>query len=89
MSTLLANIKRTTHAQLDAYKAWNVDAIVAPRADDCTYRYLPESMNQPTMDNDQFREYFSTIIPLLEGFDVRKTQPPPSAPSTTCLFAFN
>lgn len=70
MSSLLENMKRTTRAQLDAYNKWDLDAIMTPRADDCVYRYLPESMNRPPMNNEQFREYFASILPLLQGFDV-------------------
>ena len=70
MSTLLENMKRTTHTQLDGYRRWDLDAILAPRADNCIYRYLPESMERPAMNNEQFREYFSTVIPLLQGFNL-------------------
>lgn len=64
-------MKRTTHAQLDGYRKWDIDAILAPRAENCIYRYLPTSMGNPDMNNEQYRAYFSTIIPLLQGFDVR------------------
>lgn len=71
MSSLLENMKRTTHAQLYGYRQWDLNAILAPRAGNCTYHYLPQSMERPVMNNEQFREYFSTVIPLLQGFDVR------------------
>lgn len=70
-SSVLENIKRTTQAQLEGYRKWDVDAILAPRAENCIYKYRPESMERPEMNNAQFREYFSTVIPLLQGFDVR------------------
>lgn len=71
MPSLRETMKRTTQAQLDGYRKWNVEAIVAPRADDCIYTYHPESMGRPPMNNDQFKDWFSTMIPLLKDFDVR------------------
>lgn len=70
MSQVLENIKRTTRAQLEGYRKWDLDAILAPRAENCVYKYLPETMDRPAMNNDQFREYFATVLPLLQGFDV-------------------
>lgn len=70
MSSLLENMKRTAHEQLNGFKQWNLDAILAPRADNCVYTYLPQSMGRPPMNNDAYREYFSGILPLLQGFDV-------------------
>lgn len=71
MPILRDSIKRTTQAQLDGYRKWDLDAIMAPRADNCSYRYLPESMGRPAMNNAEFREYFATVLPLLTGFSVR------------------
>lgn len=71
MSSLLESMKRTAHAQLDGFRKWDLEAILAPRAENCQYRYLPESMGNPSMNNEEYRAYFAGILPLLQGFDVR------------------
>ena len=70
--SVLENMKATTEAQFDAYRSWNVDAILEPRTEDCIYRFLPETLQRPPMNNSDYRAYFSTIIPLLQDFNVRK-----------------
>ncbi|KAK3684537.1 hypothetical protein LTR37_020179 [Vermiconidia calcicola] len=70
-TSVLDNMKRTTQATIDGYRKFEIDAIMAPRADDCVYEALPKSMGAPALDNESYREFFSTqVIPLFEDFKV-------------------
>jgi hypothetical protein len=70
-AAVLENIKRSTQATIDAYHRWDLDAILAPRADNCIYQFRPLSLKQPPRNNAEYREYYaSQIIPLFQDFKV-------------------
>lgn len=72
LQELYENIKRTTEATIDAYRKWDLEAIMSTRSDDCVYQFRPLSLKQPAMDNAAYREYYGTqIIPLFTDFKVR------------------
>jgi len=70
---VLANIKRTTQATLDALNAWDHDALVAVRAPDFVFQALPSPMGLPPMNNAQYREmWFGMMTPALADFKVSR-----------------
>lgn len=79
MSTVLANIKSATHAVIDGFNAGDVDAIMAPRAPNCTFNILPKSMNRPANGNEEYRAFITRLLPVLKNFTV-SPQPAPSIP---------
>jgi ketosteroid isomerase-like protein len=64
--TLLA----TADAFVNGYNTWTLDAILAPRAPNCTQRVIPSRLDRPTLNNDQYREYFTPILGLFREFHV-------------------
>jgi len=70
MSTLSAQ-KATAHTVIDGYNAWNMDKIMAYRTADCTQQVHPASLGRPIMNNTQYRERFSQMIPHFRNFKVR------------------
>jgi len=71
MSTLSAQ-KATAQTVIDGYNAWNMDKIMAYRTADCTQQVLPASLGRPVMNNTQYRERFSQMIPHFRNFKVRR-----------------
>lgn len=66
-----SQLRKTAQAFVDGYNAWNIDAILAPRADNCTQRVLPLRLDRPTLNNEQYREFFDKrVIPHFSNFKV-------------------
>lgn len=82
-STVLENMKRTAEAVLDGYRAWEIEAIMKPRTDDCVHQLLPKSLGRPGRDNKNYREYFATVANIFKDFKVTTLFPRPNAPLTT------
>ncbi|KAK4894719.1 hypothetical protein LTR27_007107 [Elasticomyces elasticus] len=53
-SSVLDNIKRTTQQTIDGFRKWDIDAIMAPRAENCTYQALPKSLGLPPHNNKDY-----------------------------------
>ncbi|ORY54811.1 uncharacterized protein BCR38DRAFT_453145 [Pseudomassariella vexata] len=68
-----SELLHTALAVINAYNAWDVDAIMALRAPDCIHRVLPESLGQPAMNNTEYRAYFESIQPLFENWTITIT----------------
>ncbi|KAI6833465.1 hypothetical protein KC332_g12649 [Hortaea werneckii] len=73
MSTTLANMKHTAQAVCDGYERWGVDAVMAPRADDCIHHLGPKSLGRPLRNNEQYRAYFYTLQTLFQDFKIEVT----------------
>jgi ketosteroid isomerase-like protein len=59
----------TAWSVIEGYNAWDLDAILAPRAPECTQKVFPMSLKGPTYrDPEAYREYYSTMIPLFRNF---------------------
>lgn len=66
-STLVQTVLRA----LDGYNQWDIDAIIAPRAAECTQQVLPYRLGRPVRNNAEYREYFAkTVIPYFKSFQV-------------------
>jgi len=70
MADVLDQMKRTTKAVIDGYNNWDIEAIMAPRASDCISRVLPKSLGREPRNNDVYRQYFASIMPLFKDFTV-------------------
>jgi ketosteroid isomerase-like protein len=68
----------TAQTVIDAYNAWDIDAILAYRTPDCQHQVLPSSMARAAQTNDEYRKYLSTIMPMFSNFTV--APPLPMAP---------
>lgn len=55
---------KTAQAVIDGYNAWDIDAILAYRSPNCQHQVLPSSMGRVSQNNDEYRIYLSTIMPL-------------------------
>jgi hypothetical protein len=60
----------TALAVVAGYNEWNMDAILAPRAENCTHRVYPARLNRPAMNNTAYNEYFSNFLPYFRNFNV-------------------
>ncbi|KAL6714554.1 hypothetical protein ACLMJK_007979 [Lecanora helva] len=70
MASSLATQKKTVAAFLDAYNKWDIDLIMALRAEQCMQYVLPRSLDQPSRNNEEYKAYFSTLMPLFKDFNV-------------------
>ena len=71
MSDPLANMKRTAQGLLDGFSAWDLDAVMTPRAEDCVHILYPQSLGLPVRNNREFRRDFGATMPLFKNFKVR------------------
>lgn len=60
----------TALAVVAGYNQWDIDAILAPRAPNCTHRVYPLRLPRPTLNNTAYRGYFSGILPYFKNFNV-------------------
>jgi hypothetical protein len=60
----------TALALIAAYNSWNIDAILAPRALNCTHRVYPNRLGRPTLNNTEYEAYFSSLLPYFKNFTV-------------------
>lgn len=80
-STVLQNIKQTTQATLDALNAWDYDALVAVRSEDFVFQGLPQSLDLPPMNNEEYQGMFKNMMtPAFQEFKVRLCRPNMSGP---------
>ncbi|TKA65024.1 hypothetical protein B0A55_10565 [Friedmanniomyces simplex] len=70
MADLLDNMKRTAKAVVDGYNKWDIDAIMAVRADNCIHHVLPKSLGREPRNNEDYRKYFASIMPLFKDFTI-------------------
>jgi hypothetical protein len=70
MSSILDSMKATAHAAIDGFNQWDIDAIMMPRAENCTHLVLPRSLGRKELNNEGYRPYFAAIMPLLRKFRV-------------------
>lgn len=65
-----SQLYQTALSVIDGYNKWDIDAILAPRASDCTQEVLPYRLGRPAMGNTDYREYFSKLMPCFSAFHV-------------------
>ncbi|KAJ1549545.1 hypothetical protein HK405_012152 [Cladochytrium tenue] len=65
---LADTIRSTALAVIAAYGTWDIDQIMALRADDCVHRILPVSLREPPRNNRAYRRYFERTLPSFSRF---------------------
>jgi ketosteroid isomerase-like protein len=60
----------TAETFINAYNAWDIDAIMGYRTPDCQHHVLPSSLGRSAKNNDEYRDYLETIMPLFSNFTV-------------------
>ena len=65
-----SQIHKTAQTFVDGYNAWDIDAIMANRAPNCTMRAYPARLNRPALGNEEYRAYFSKIMPHFTNFKI-------------------
>ena len=71
-------MKATADAWLTGFKNWDVEALVAPRADDCIHEIYPTTLEIPPSTNADFRAFFEP----LKSFQVVKVRFSPDREQT-------
>jgi ketosteroid isomerase-like protein len=66
----LSSQKSTAQTFINAYNAWDIEAIMGYRAPECVQQALPSSMGKPAKNNTEYRKYLEKIIPLFLNFTV-------------------
>jgi hypothetical protein len=60
----------TAETFINAYNAWDIDAIMGYRTPHCQHQVLPLSLGRSAKNNDEYRDYLKTIMPLFSNFTV-------------------
>ncbi|KAI7221580.1 hypothetical protein KC333_g1648 [Hortaea werneckii] len=63
-------MKHTAQAVCDGYEKWEIDAVMAPRTQDCIHHLGPKSLGRPFRNNQQYCAYFSTVQAIFHDFKV-------------------
>ena len=63
----------TALSVIAGYNAWNMDAIMAPRSENCTHRVYPDRLGRPTLNRTAYITYFSSLLPFFDNFTVTVT----------------
>jgi hypothetical protein len=72
-TTILHHLKCGTEATIEGYRKWDIEAILNPRAENCSYNLLPESIGVLQRNNAEYREWYLTqVTPLFKNFSVRR-----------------
>jgi ketosteroid isomerase-like protein len=50
------------------YNAWDIDSILSIRTPDCVWHILPGSRARSFRNNEEYRKFFSTMIPAFKNF---------------------
>jgi hypothetical protein len=53
MPSILEDMKATTTSIMDGYRNWDIDALIAGRAEDCKQYVNPKSMGMPPRGNEE------------------------------------
>jgi len=62
--------RQTALAAVQGFNDWTIEAILAPRAPDCTHHVLPATIGRPPMTNEQFQGLLVMMIPKFKRFTV-------------------
>lgn len=69
-----SQLLRTALNLLESYDKWDIDAIIAPRAENCVQQVYPSRLNRPKQNNAEYREYFEKgVMPHFKDFHVSVT----------------
>jgi ketosteroid isomerase-like protein len=63
----------TAMAVINGFNQWDIDAMLAPRAANCTQRDYPYRLDSPYRTNAEVATFFSSILPYFTNFTVTVT----------------
>ena len=52
----------------EAYNLWDVDHLMSAVSDDYTHHVLPATLGVKPRNKQEFKEYFTSVIPMFRGF---------------------
>ena len=84
MSSSLENQKALTKRFIQAEEAWDYEANIQLRTDDCTQHLVPTTLGHPPRNNDEFREFYAQLKPLWTNFKVGRQTSSIGAGRDTC-----
>lgn len=79
-------MQATANAWLTGLEHWNVEELVAPRADDCLHEIYPTTMGIPPSSNEDFRAFFEPLK-IFQGTKVGRLSPESCSVITSHLAA--
>lgn len=62
---------RTAKDLFEGYNEYTADAVLRARADNCIHVILPTSLNRPSKNNEEYREFFGPLQGIMHRFQVR------------------
>lgn len=62
---------RTAKALFEGYNEYTADAVLRVRADECIHVILPTTLNRPSKNNEEYREFFGPLQKIMHRFEVR------------------
>lgn len=70
-NTQPSQLLKTAMSLIEAYQAWDLEAIMAPRAPNCTQQVFPARLNRAPRTNDEYRADFSLIHPHIKNYSMK------------------
>jgi hypothetical protein len=68
-----SKLLKTAMTVIAGYNAWDMDAIMAPRSENCTHRVYPDRLGRPLLNRTEYITYFSSLLPFFDNFTVTVT----------------
>jgi ketosteroid isomerase-like protein len=65
-----SQLLKTAFGLIDAYNSWNMDAIMALRAPNCTQKIYPLRLKRPALNNERYRKYFEPFLSQFENYRI-------------------
>jgi hypothetical protein len=70
---MTSRLLTTALAVIAGYNQWDQDAILAPRAANCTQQTYPARLGAAPLNNTAYKEFISSIIPYFDNYTVTVT----------------
>ncbi|KAF8589497.1 hypothetical protein K439DRAFT_1253540, partial [Ramaria rubella] len=55
---------------IDGFNCWDIDQITSVLSNDYTHHILPKTLGVKSRNKEEFREYFTGILPMFQDFKV-------------------
>ena len=70
MPSVAENQVSTAKALFEGYNEYTADAVLRARADNCIHVILPTTLNRPSKNNKEYREFFGPLQSIMYKFEV-------------------
>ncbi|KAK5173537.1 uncharacterized protein LTR77_002218 [Saxophila tyrrhenica] len=74
MSSNLDNQKSLTAKFIKIEEAWDIEANIQLRTNDCIYHLRPTTLGHPPRNNDEFREFYTSLKALWTDYKLEVLQ---------------